>query len=91
MQQDVSMHQLKRILGLFLFWLSWLLWALMLIVPFVWDAEVKAIAVLTTALLVVAEVSFLISMWLLGRPFYDAIKARVKGMWRRWRGGKSAG
>ncbi|MBL4775070.1 MAG: transporter suffix domain-containing protein [Mariprofundus sp.] len=70
-------------LGLFLFWLSWLLWALLLLVPFVLDAEVETIAVLSTSLLVVAEVSFLISMALLGRPFYLAIKLRVKTLWQQ--------
>jgi len=80
----VSAQKIKRILGLFLFWLSWLLWALILIVPFVLDAEVETIAVLTTSLLVVAEASFLISMALLGRSFYHAIKARVKALWQQF-------
>jgi len=71
----------KRILGLFLFWLSWLLWALVLVAPFVLDADVETIAMLATAILVAAEISFIVSLLLLGRPFYQAIKQRLKLLW----------
>jgi len=54
--QSISLlHKPKRILGLSLFWLSRLLWALVIVVPFVLDAEVATIAMISTSLLVAAE------------------------------------
>ncbi|MBN4073383.1 transporter suffix domain-containing protein [Mariprofundus ferrooxydans] len=76
---------MKRMLGLCLFWLSWLLWGLVLLVPLVSDADLETIAVRTTALIVVSEVCFAVSIFLLGRPFYAAIKMRVKSVWRGWK------
>lgn len=79
-------QKFKRILGLFLFWLSWLLWALVLIAPFVLDADVESIAIVATSMLVAAEISFIVSLLLLGRPFYQAIKQRLKLIWNRGMG-----
>ncbi|MDQ6995955.1 MAG: transporter suffix domain-containing protein [Mariprofundus sp.] len=70
----------KRMLGLLLFWLSWLLWALVLAMPFVLNADVTSIAMVSTSLLVAAELSFIVSLLLLGRPFYQAIKQRLKSI-----------
>ena len=80
------MQKYKHVLGLWLFWASWLLWGLMVIVPFALDADVATIAMLTTALLVAAEVSFFTSLLLLGKPFYQALKARLKLYWRKLTG-----
>jgi len=77
------LQKFKRILGLSLFWLSWLLWALVVIVPFVLNAEVVTIAIISTSLLVAAETSFIVSLLLLGRPFYQAIKQRIKAVWHK--------
>jgi len=80
--QSISLLQkFKRILGLFLFWLSWLLWVLVVVMPFVLDVEVATIAMISTSLLVAAEISFIVSLLLLGRPFYQAIKQRLKINW----------
>jgi len=68
----------KRILGLLLFWLSWMLWVVMFVVPFVLDAEVATLAMISTSLIVAAEISFFVSLLLLGRPFYQATKQRLK-------------
>jgi len=84
------MQMMKRVLGLFLFWLSWVLWALMFVVPFVIDGDVETIAVTTTSVLVVAEVCFIVSLLLLGKPFYHAMKARVKSLWFQFRGKNSS-
>ncbi|ATX82482.1 hypothetical protein Ga0123462_1624 [Mariprofundus ferrinatatus] len=81
-----SPNGFKRGLGLFLFWISWLLWGLMLVAPFLIDAEASTIAVAATTLLVAAELSFAASLLLLGRPFYDAFKAKLRPLWRRVRG-----
>jgi len=74
---------MKRRSGLLLFWLSWLLWGVVFVVPFVLDGNIETIAVLTTSLLVAAEVCFALSLLLLGRPFLDAIKARVRSLWHQ--------
>lgn len=76
-----EVKKLKWLLGLFLFWLSWLLWLLVFIVPFVMDGDVETIAVATTSVLVAAEVCFIVSLLLLGKPFYHAMKARLKALW----------
>ena len=75
------MQKYKRLLGLCLFWASWLFWGLILIAPFVLDADAATITMVVTALLVVAEVSFFTSLLLLGKPFYLAMKARLKPYW----------
>ncbi len=80
------MQKYKRLLGLCLFWASWLFWGLMLIVPFIFDAEAATITMVMAALLVVAEVSFFASLLLLGKPFYLALKARLKPFWLKLRG-----
>lgn len=79
-------HKFKHYLGLFLFWLSWLLWLLVLLMPFVLDAEVATITIVSTSLLVAAEISFVASLLLLGRPFYQAIKQRLKFIWGKLTG-----
>ncbi|GAV20787.1 hypothetical protein MMIC_P1761 [Mariprofundus micogutta] len=72
------MLKFKRVLGLSLFWASWILWAAMLFVPFVLDTDAATITIVVTTCLVVAEVSFIVSLFLLGKPFYQAFKARLK-------------
>jgi len=88
-QHVKPLHTFKRMLGLFLFWLSWLLWVLVLLMPFVLDAEVETIAIVSTSLLVAAEISFAVSLLLLGRPFYQAIKQRMKSIWCKLTGRQS--
>ncbi len=83
------MQKMKRVLGLFLFWLSWILWTLMFVVPFVLDSDVETVAIVTTSVLVAAEVSFIVSLLLLGKPFYLAMKTRVKRLWLKFRGKNS--
>jgi len=72
---------MKRMLGLLLFSLSWLLWGLVFLVPFLVDAELETQAVITTALIVTAEICFALSLLLLGKPFYVSIKVRLKSLW----------
>ncbi|NWF36232.1 transporter suffix domain-containing protein [Mariprofundus sp. KV] len=84
------LSRLKRSIGLFLFWASWLLWGLMLLVPFVMEADASRVAVTATALLVAAEISFAVSLLLLGRPFYQAFKERIKSLWVKLRGEEKA-
>ncbi len=88
-QRVSPLQKFKRMLGLFLFWLSWLLWVLVLVAPFVLDADVETIAMLATAMLVAAEISFVAGLLLLGRPFYQAIKQRLKFIWLKIIGKKS--
>ncbi|MDQ6969505.1 MAG: transporter suffix domain-containing protein [Mariprofundus sp.] len=76
---------MKRLLGLVLFYLSWLLWGVILIVPFML-VELDRLAVLTTSLIVAAEICFALSILLLGKAFYLAIKTRLKSYWQYCRG-----
>ena len=80
------MQKYKRLLGLCLFWVSCLFWGLMLMVPFVLDADAATITMVVTALLVMAEVSFFASLLLLGKPFYQALKVRMKPYWSKFTG-----
>jgi hypothetical protein len=80
------MQKFKCISGLCLFWVSWLLWGLMLMAPFVLEADAETITMVVTALLVAAEVSFFVSLLLLGKPFYQAFKARLKSYWYKQTG-----
>ena len=80
------MQKFKSVLGLSLFWASWLLWGAMLIVPFVLDADAVTVTMVATTCLVIAEVSFIVSLLLLGKPFYQAFKARLKPYWYKLTG-----
>jgi len=82
--------RIKRTLGLLLFWSSWLLWGAMLIVPFMLDSDATTITLIVTSLLVAAEVSFAASLLLLGRPFYNAVKAQLKPLWQRVSGNNAS-
>jgi len=73
---------MKRMLGLVSFYLSWLLWGLILLFPFVLDVGLERLAVITTSLIVAAEVCFALSLLLLGKAFYHAAKARLKSGWQ---------
>ncbi|PJA32288.1 MAG: hypothetical protein CO187_04745 [Zetaproteobacteria bacterium CG_4_9_14_3_um_filter_53_7] len=75
------MRKFKWLSGLILFWASWLLWGLFLLLPFVSDADAATTTMVATGVLVVAEVSFFASLLLLGKPFYQAFKARLKPFW----------
>jgi len=81
-----KVKRFKRSLGLFLFWGSWLLWAVLLLVPLLPDADAATVTVTVTALLVAAELSFAVSLLLLGKPFHHAFKAKIKVLWFRLRG-----
>jgi len=77
------LKRFKRGLGYVLFGLSWLFWGLMFVVPFVVDASAATLATISTSLLITAEICFPLSILLLGRPFYDTFKARLKPIWQR--------
>jgi len=81
---------MKRVLGLVLFSLSWLLWGLVLLIPFVLEADLESLAVITTALIVTSEICFALSLFLLGKPFYIAMKMRLKSCWQRGRNEKKS-
>lgn len=76
------MQRFRRQAGLALFWLSWLLWGVIPVLPFVL-ADVTRVAIVSTALVVISESAFFISLLLLGRPFYLAFKAKVRRLWMK--------
>jgi len=82
---------MKRIIGLILFWASSLLWVLGLSLPWVVvDADAISLAEWIAVLLVVSEISFAVSLLLLGRPFYQAVKQRLASIWRKMTGKQAA-
>lgn len=77
----------KRRLGLLLFTWSWIPWLLLPLLPFVSEMEAKEMAATSVMLIASAEISFALSLLLLGRDFYHAVKMRLAIMRNRMRGG----
>jgi len=85
------MQSYKRVLGLSLFWGSWLIWGLAPVMPFVLEMDAATVAMIVATMLASAEVCFVASLFLLGKPFYLAFKARLKPYWGRLRGKVTTG
>jgi hypothetical protein len=71
----------KYYLGLALFGYSVMTFGLAALAPFVF-APARA-ATIATGVVVSGEVGFWVSAALLGKPFVEALKANVKGLWTR--------
>jgi len=54
------------------------------------DSDPINLAEQVTVLLVASEIIFTASLWLLGRPFYEAIKQRLILLWRKMTGSQPA-
>jgi len=74
---------MKRGIGLILFWASSLLWLVALSLPWLLNMDAASMAGMIAALLVISEISFAMSLFLLGRPFYQTIKIRCISLWRK--------
>jgi len=81
---------MKRTLGLVLFWGSLLLWVFALSLPWLVDADAISLAAWVTVLLIVSEIMFAVSLYLLGRPFYEAVKQWFILFWRKITGKQPA-
>ena len=70
-------------LGITLFVYSFLPYGFtFLVLPFLPVSKVTAVS-LATGLLISSEISFLLSVALLGKPFIQVIKAKIKGIFRK--------
>ena len=66
-----------KITGYVLLVLSCLLFIMIPVVPWI-DLSKSQIAGITTVLFIAGEVTFYLSLFILGRAFFDKIKARLK-------------
>ncbi|MFM2269174.1 MAG: hypothetical protein RL757_2615 [Bacteroidota bacterium] len=62
-----------KTIGYFLFIISCLLWCVMIALPF-YVKDVKNIIFINTILLIVSEGSFVLSIFILGKTFWQKIK-----------------
>lgn len=68
---------LSKPLGYFLIGLSSLCWLAVFTIPFL-DLETLEIAGIITALIIVGELGFYIAILLLGKPYWERIKDKLK-------------
>lgn len=64
-------------IGYILFLISCLSFLMILIVPWLGFSKIK-IAGITTGLVIAGEILFYLSLFILGRSFYDRIKSKLK-------------
>jgi len=73
----------KYYLGIALFVYSCIPWVFtLLVLPFLSVSKVKAVSI-ATGLLISSEISFLLSVVLLGKPFVDLLKSKIKTIFRK--------
>jgi hypothetical protein len=70
-----------KIIGYITLLVSCLLFGLILVVPW-FDFTKSQIAGITTGLIIAGEILFYLSLFILGRSFFDKIKSRLK-FWKR--------
>jgi len=66
-----------KILGFIILGISCLLFIMIPVVPW-FDLSKSQIAGITTALFISGEITFYLSLFILGRSFFDKIKSRLK-------------
>jgi hypothetical protein len=70
-------NRLIRIIGFAILTVSCILFILIPVVPF-FDIPAAQIAAITTGLLIAGEILFYLSLFVLGRGFFDKIKSKIK-------------
>ena len=70
-----------KIIGYILFVISCLVWGFILITPWLGFSKGK-IAGIITVLVIVGEVTFYVSIFMIGRGFYDKIKSKL-AFWKK--------
>jgi hypothetical protein len=70
---------MKTIVGYFLFVLSFVAWAAIAILPF-FDLSIAIASAITTGLIIAGEISFYVSIVLLGKEFLIKIKNYFKNI-----------
>jgi len=66
-----------KIIGYIIFFLSCFLWALILIIPWLGFSKGQ-IAGIITILVIAGEITFYLSIFILGKSFIDSIKSKFK-------------
>jgi hypothetical protein len=69
--------KLLKIIGFIILSISCILFLLIPVIPWLGFSAVK-IAGISAGLLIAGEITFYLSLFILGRSFYDKIKARLK-------------
>lgn len=70
-----------KIIGYITLLISCILFGLILVVPW-FDFSKSQIAGITTGLIIAGEILFYLSLFILGRSFFDKIKSKLK-FWKR--------
>ena len=70
-----------KTVGYILFLISILSFLMILIIPWLGFPKIK-IAGITTGLIITGEILFYLSLFILGRSFYDKIKSKLR-FWKR--------
>jgi len=71
-----SKSKAKKLAGYIIFGLSCILWLFILVIPW-FDFTKAQIAGITTGLVIAGEVTFYLSIFILGKSFYQKIKNKL--------------
>jgi hypothetical protein len=72
---------MTRLIGYIIFAFSCLVWGAILVIPWLGFSKGK-IAGIITVLVIVGEITFYVSIFLIGRSFYDKIKSKL-AFWKK--------
>lgn len=72
---------MKKRIGYIIFAFSCLVWGLIVVVPWLGFSKGKTAGIITV-LIVVGEITFYVSIFLIGKSFYDKIKNKLK-FWKK--------
>ena len=73
----------KYYLGITLFVYCWIPWVfILLVLPFLPVSKIEAVSI-ATGLLISSEISFLLCVVLLGKPFVQLLKSKIKAIFRK--------
>jgi hypothetical protein len=84
------MKEWYKTTGYLIFILSCILWGMILIVPFLGVTRGQ-MAGITTGLIIAGEITFYLSIFILGKSFYAKIKSKLKFRRRKAENDKSEG
>ena len=73
---------LKKMIGYFLFGISFTKWAWIFLLPNMFKMTLTQITISTTLITIVCEGIFVVSLFILGKDFYQSIKSRVSNKFK---------
>jgi len=71
------LFKMIKITGYIIFSISMLIWALIFTIPFLGYSKIQ-IAGIMTGLIIAGEITFYLSIFLLGKTFYEKFKTKLK-------------